>query len=143
LLGLGLRLGRYSSWLPGWRGWAALQVVALVVLVILAPNFVRHCPSPLGLCRSNLKNISTALSMYAEDNRGAYPRRLDSLVPNYLKTIPRCPDGTPDGYRMSYRAACGPDGVWRYTYFCPGRNHRFEQPNYPQYNSDTGLVERP
>ena len=83
-------------------------VVALGVAVILAaiiiPNFIRpHHGGQLTACKSNLKNIGTALEMYSTDYGGHYPSSTASLVPNYLKTFPHCPTAGRNTYSASYR----------------------------------------
>ena len=41
-------------------------------------------------CRYNLKNIGTALEMWAVDHEGERPASLSQLTPNYLKSLPDC-----------------------------------------------------
>ncbi|MCE7874620.1 hypothetical protein DYH09_30215 [bacterium CPR1] len=95
-------------------------------------------------CKSNLKNIATALEMYSSDNEGRYPVDLGGLTPNYLKVIPGCAaTGKKDTYSGSYEAQAGPDS---FTIFCKGENHtRAGYPrltaNFPQYTARFGLVE--
>lgn len=92
-------------------------------------------------CKSNLKNLGTALEMYSTDNAGRYPSGFALLTPNYLKTIPTCPTVGSVTYR--YVSASEPDA---YTIVCGGTNHGgagIRETNYPQYTSVTGLIERP
>lgn len=85
-------------------------------------------------CKSNLKNLATALEMYSTDNGGRYPLGLEALPGgNYLKLIPSCP--TQAVY--SYEVTASPD---RFTLNCKGSH---PQAGYPQYSSDQGLLERP
>lgn len=35
----------------------------------------------LTACQSNLKNLATALEMYASDNKDLYPRKLGDVLP--------------------------------------------------------------
>lgn len=131
------------------RGFTLLELFIVVAIVaglaaVLVPNFMRARPRGSGTaCKSNLKNIGTALEMYATDFKGDYPRLLGGLTPNYLKTIPTCPAvgsvtylyvGTNAGNHSLYTVVCG------------GLNHEgmgINAPNYPQYTSATGLIERP
>lgn len=68
----------------------ALFVVALAVAAGF-PRYENVGPGPANTCRSNLKNVSTALEMYQTDFEGGYPPTLSKLTPNYLKTLPACP----------------------------------------------------
>ena len=126
-------------------GWSLL--VFLAVLLIL-PNFVRgHCQGALTACKSNLKNIGTGLEMYSTDWSGHYPRNLEALTPNYLKTIPECPTAG----RVTYRLTVGLNAPSNsgsfedyYLIECTGRSHANVSvpPNYPMYDGIQGLIER-
>ena len=107
----------------------------------------RHRQGPLTACKSNLKNIGTAMEMYSTDWSGRYPRNLDTLTPNYLKTIPECRNA----HRVTYKADFGlgapfnSEGFQDYYYIeCSGRNHDdVNVPvDYPKYDGITGLIER-
>jgi hypothetical protein len=104
----------------------------------------------LTACSSNEKNIAIAIEMYGTDYAGSYPADLAELTPNYLKTIPLCPardddlsvpvgllwPPEPPDYSYTLR-----DGG--FTISCPGTRHRTAQirlPNYPLYDSETGLT---
>lgn len=104
-------------------------------------------------CKSNLKNLATALEMYAADNfalggptgiekRSLYPHSLGALTPNYLKIIPNCPSAGKDSYSSTYQRAEHPEA---FTVRCAGKNHAEANTpaDYPQYSSYQGLVERP
>jgi len=95
----------------------------------------------LAQCKSNCKNIGTALEMYSTDNAGHYPTSLDQLTPDYLRFIPTCPSAGEDTYSKTYKSGQNPD---RYEFHCSGSNHTNAgiPPNYPQYNSVKGLVTR-
>ncbi|MCE1248574.1 MAG: hypothetical protein LWY06_18200 [Firmicutes bacterium] len=92
----------------------------------------------LTSCKSNLKNIGTALEMYSTDNGGHYPESLDQLKGDYLKLIPTCPSAGKDTYSDSYKSSEDPD---KYEVFCKGSNHSNQgvPADYPQYNSTEGL----
>jgi hypothetical protein len=101
----------------------------------------------LTACKSNLKNIGTALEMYSTDNGGKYPKGLDALTPKYLKTIPECPAAA----AMTYQAQFGPGAEGNtekyldfYTVCCAGKHHADVNvdPDYPRYTSVAGLIER-
>lgn len=90
----------------------------------------------LTYCKSNLKNIATAMEMYSTDNSGRYPKKMAQLTPSYLKTIPLCPSAHTDTYSNSLEISTSPDA---YTFYCAGHHHPQETVNFPQYNSYSGL----
>lgn len=100
----------------------------------------------LTACKSNLKNIGTAMEMYQMDHPGSYPKSLAGLTPNYLKILPECPAAQSDSYSSSYLER--PSGEVDPAYFrvsCGGTHHRdagVSSPDRPSYNSLQGLVER-
>lgn len=117
----------------------AVMLVLLFLYTLIAPNFYgsRNC-GYLTACKSNLKNIGTALEMYSTDNFGRYPPRLDYVTPNYVKVIPTCYYAGKMTYEYIYRT--DPDC---YTTYCKGPYHEniTGQANYPQYDSINGLLE--
>lgn len=143
--------------------------VAAILLLLIIPHLfwigtAGFLPAPnlgrLTTCKSNLKNIGTALEMYSADYRGAYPPMLSRITPGYLGDIPQCPGSVmrlywcgiviygktlampADTYSSSYvrgaNARC-------YTVFCQGRQHSVVNipPDYPQYDSIQGLISEP
>lgn len=85
-------------------------LLALVAAAVLIPACQRETARRQETqCKTNMKNIGTAMEMYSTDFAGRYPRpdhpsryvgtaSLRELTPNYLKTIPSCPAG--DAYRI-------------------------------------------
>jgi len=138
-----------------------LFVVGIIVVGILAailvPNFQRaRGQGQFTQCQSNCKNIGTALEMYSTDNSGQYPDSLDKIKPDYLRIIPTCAAAGKDTYSKSYESwneepkkgkkkkySFG-SAYHRFTFYCSGHNHKAvgAGPNYPQYNSTSGLVAR-
>ncbi len=120
-----------------------LAIAALVILAVIAPIFVRphHTGGQVTACKSNLKNIGTALEMYSTDFGGRFPIHLSLLSPDYLKNIPTCPSIGWDTYSGGFSSTSGPDA---YTVVCSGSNHGAVglSANFPQYNSVQGLIER-
>lgn len=119
-------------------------VIAIIAILaaILVPNFIRaRAQGQFTACKSNLKNIGTALEMYSTDASGRYATGLANLTPNYLKTIPTCPSAGSNTYTAGYTSASNPDA---YSVVCSGTNHTAVDAlaNYPQYNSVQGLIER-
>lgn len=98
-------------------------------------------------CKSNLKNIGTAMEMYSTDWSGSYPSNLSILTPNYLKSLPICPTTESPPYYLT----CGPGAPFNpenydqyYLLECTGTNHLPVSipANYPKYTGITGLMER-
>lgn len=108
------------------------------------PNFARaRAQGRLTECKSQLKNVGTAIEMYSTDWSGRYPRDIALITPKYLKTIPTCPAARRDTYRASYQSHSAPDN---YTIFCSGTNHLeagFSEPDQPIYRAYRGSIERP
>jgi len=124
-------------------------VAALVGLLGPAMQFCNRCghgSGQLTMCKSNCKNIATALEMYSSDNHGQYPATLEKLIPgNYLKVIPTCPaarrvtyvyhrSNEPDSFRF---ACAGNNHARSYTGFSTSSN------NYPRYSAEEGLNDHP
>jgi hypothetical protein len=109
-----------------------------IPLCVVVPNFMRaHHREHITSCKCNLKNIGTALQMYASDNAGAAPPNLTYLTPNYLKRLPRCMSshGTDYQYLPKKRD---------YLVYCPGDHTYFSLPQgYPQYSSKFGFILAP
>ncbi len=85
-----------------------LGAVAALMLLSLSVPFWRQmlfpprgCGSGTSACKSNLKNIGTALEMYSSDHGGEYPPSLATLSPEYLKRIPECPLAGQDTARLT------------------------------------------
>lgn len=100
-----------------------LVLAALAGLVAwIAPAFIpaRAQGSGPNRCKSNLKNIGTALEMYSTDFSGHYPAELGALVPRYLDELPACPRA--GRFTYSYTVAILPDA---YTMTCTG-GHPFK-----------------
>ncbi len=129
-------------------------VIAIIAILaaILVPNFLKaRAQGQLTACKSNCKNIATALEMYASDNGGRYPTTasLDAKLTtgNYLKLIPTCPAAGSNTYSATYMVTQTPDA---FSYNCSGNNHgkaytgfNLAANNYPQYDVEQGLLDHP
>lgn len=139
---------------PPARGGCLLTLAHLCVfmvgLVIGASVLDFLQPRPQGqltACKSNCKNIATALEMYASDNKGLYPAELSKLTEgSYLRLLPTCPASSEMTY-TNYRVY-GRSGHFYFS--CVGNNHAEaylhigkDSENYPGYHSDKGLEEHP
>lgn len=137
--------------------WRALLIVAAIVVFLfgtLVPNFLRaKARGQLTACKSNLKNLATALEMYASDNKGHYPQTLDGLIPSrYLRQIPTCPSNHSWGHSLSaghdytYEVNAKPAN---FSMVCQGdhadayRGFNADPHGFPQYDSTAGLLDHP
>ena len=104
----------------------------------------------MAACESNLKNIATALEMYATDYKGEYPPSLDYLTANlggqwgsYMKSIPLCPScEKPYNYQK-----VEVDGSGVFILYCGGTNAhsatgKVGDGNFPQYTPLKGILLR-
>lgn len=126
-------------------------VIAIIAILaaILVPNFIRaRAQGQLTACKSNLKNIGTALEMYSTDWSGKYPTATLVLTPNYLKTIPECPAAASVTYVAVFGSSATLNETTNYQDYyyvdCQGANHTAVSisGNYPAYNGVQGLIER-
>jgi len=129
-------------------------VIAIIAILaaILVPNFLKaRAQGQLTACKSNCKNIATALEMYSSDNGGRYPvtANFTSLLTggNYLKLIPTCPAAGSNTYGPVYSAQTTPD---TFSFFCSGNNHAkaytgfsTASVGFPQYSAEAGLLDHP
>lgn len=139
------------------KGFTLIELMIVIAIIailaaILVPNFIRaRAQGQLTACKSNLKNIGTALEMYATDNGGRYPLSLQKLsevsslgntaTQAYLKQIPLCPSAGQNTYSEKYTSIMNPDN---YSLYCEGSNHTAAgmPADYPKFNAEMGLIER-
>lgn len=139
---------------PAPSHWCLVLLHVLALLsgfvgpsLILASSIRCHCGGQLTACKSNCKNIATALEMYASDNHGHYPRKLQQLtVGNYLRQLPTCPTAREMTY-TNYHVSQNPDG---FRFACVGENHARAYTGYaapshgfPRYDAEFGLIDHP
>lgn len=105
------------------------------IIAIFIPNLRRAVfKTEYVSCKTNLRNIATALSLYSNDNDSQYPPTLDGLTPDYMKSLPLCHTHE---LQYGYDRATAPA---QFTVYCAGNNHPlFAQPDEPYYNSAVGL----
>lgn len=61
-------------------------------------------------CQSEMKNLEAGLEMWSADHRGAFPKSLKQLLPNYLAVLPSCPQFGNYRYTVQgkdFRLDCG------------------------------------
>lgn len=95
-----------------------LAFLALLAAIIVPNHIKARSRGSTTACKSNLKNMATALEMYSTDNKGAYPPQLAGLTPNYLKMIPNCPSAGFDTYSSSFQSHVTP--LENPKIVCPG-----------------------
>lgn len=129
------------------KGFTLIELMIVIAIIailaaVLVPNFIRaRAQGQLTACKSNLRNIATAIEMYAVDNGARYPNSVGILTPNYIRTIPECPTASSETYSSGYTASTSPDN---FNFFCEGAFHTaLSLPaDHPVWNSDVGLIER-
>ena len=84
------------------KGFTLIELMIVIAIIailasILVPNFVKaRAQGQLTACKSNLKNIGTAMEMFSADHNGRYPTTKQDILgtaanPGYMKVIPTCP----------------------------------------------------
>lgn len=131
------------------RDLLIIAFILAVLAMILTPNFLKaRARGQLTACKSNCKNLATALEMWASDHKGRYPASLEMLIDkNYLKTIPTCPGAGEDTYSRTYECSIKPDN---FSFCCAGDNHRkaysgfpASSKDFPKYSAVEGLMDHP
>lgn len=132
------------------KGFTLIELMIVIAIIailaaILVPNFLKaRAQGQLAACESNIKNLATALEMYATDNTGTYPTELVTLTSSnagggYMKTIPVCPSYR-DASSYGYTMATMPDN---FTMYCSGPSSHVSAGSingYPQYAPGQGLI---
>lgn len=118
-----------------------LTVIFIIssLVLLLIPNFRWSVyKTQLTGCQANLKNLSTALQLYANDNDDYYPDDLAKLTPDYLRDIAVCPSTQTQTYLQGYDFTLDQRS---YTVYCKGSNHTVMglDENQPYYNLSEGL----
>ncbi|MEQ8221530.1 MAG: hypothetical protein ABRQ37_04455, partial [Candidatus Eremiobacterota bacterium] len=124
---------------------AGIVLFYILLFLIMLPNFLSaRASGQLAACESNIKNIATALEMYATDNKGDYPPSLEYLLENtspsgtnYMKTLPLCPASR---LKYGYILDNNPNN---FTMWCNGVNTHINAGmgnGYPQYAPGQGLI---
>ena len=139
-----------SQLVPGVAGtqtvpWERYAILAVSVLLVIVVGYLtlhddgKRRQGQLTACKSNLKNLGTAMEMYSTDNGGRFPTSIFALTPNYLKVIPTCPSTGTRTYADGFTSTSDPDS---YVVVCAGTNHSAVNQGacYPQYTSTQGLI---
>jgi hypothetical protein len=80
---------RIDELLPkSWAGWLVVVLLASVIAVAVKAGWdterANHRWSKVYGCRANLRAIAAACQVYAADNDGAFPDKMERLTPKYL-----------------------------------------------------------
>lgn len=120
----------------------ALIASGVILLAIVAVSWFildSHHRKRLLECKTNLKDLGTAMEMYSTDYDGHYPSQLQMLTPNYLAELPSCPNSDGQYQLKTLPDAPGNDSGFEdyYYIFCAGQNHQAagegkDQPAYGQ-----------
>jgi len=128
----------------GRRGFTLIELLTIIFIIgVLAAIAIPHLrraviKTDTVACKSNLRNIATALSVYANDNDHLYPDTLDKIMPSYMQTIPCCPSVSKNTYSTGYEADTE---YTSFTISCKGKNHSDYgySTDEPYYTSADGL----
>lgn len=117
------------------RGFTMVELIVAMAIIgvligIFLPNLRRAvAKSDVAACQSNLRNISTSIILYSNDNDRYYPATLSVTTPRWLKAIPTCPAAHADTYSSGYDIV-GIDEIANvasttatFTISCKGTNH--------------------
>lgn len=127
------------------KGFTLIELITAIFIIsllitILVPSLMRaRQQAQLTSCEGNLKTQATADVMYANDNHGHFAAFPALLMPHYLKAMPTC--ASAGKYTYWYMVSQHPDS---FTFSCHGSYHTLitGKPDYPQYDTIKGLIER-
>lgn len=116
----------------------AIKSLCLFLIIGCAAWGAPHQPDDPAVqllsAENSLKNMATALEMYAVDHAGQYPSNLDALRVIYLKLIPTQPGGKAWNYTV------GKDGKTFQLRTETEAFHPLGIPSgWPRYDSDSGF----
>ncbi|MDQ7824555.1 MAG: hypothetical protein RDV48_17260 [Candidatus Eremiobacteraeota bacterium] len=100
-----------------------LKIVAfmLILLALVVEYFTVIFLFNTEQCVNNERVLRIALVKYHEE-KDAFPPRLESLVPRYIKAIPTCSVSGKNGYSPSYKVL---EKGKECTFCCPGDTHAY------------------
>lgn len=116
----------------------------LLASVLNPPCCLGRAQGQLTACKSNLKQLATALELHAADRQGRFPPDLSRLEHGFLRALPTCPVS----HKIpAYHRVGGPEG---FQLYCSGDHHHQSllksHPaaatlNFPRYSGRRGLLE--
>ena len=132
-----------------------VAVISVLASIIIPKMTGARDKSKLEACKANLRHISIAMDIYANDNRGYYTPCTTStrtdyancayLVPDYMKAIVYCPTGHAYKIVANYggNGSNIPAGATTVDNAEAPSRHTGIPNYYPRYVIGQGIVERP
>ena len=125
------------------KGWSKAALLALLATIALLNRYrVHESLLDHGQCGRNLQTLAHAVERYAADHHGRPPGRLDQLLPEHLRAVPRCPASQRQSYAIfaGFTAPLGGGNPNAYYLFCHGNSHPGYQRDFPAYSNTQGLL---
>lgn len=83
-----------------------IAIIGLLASIVLASLNSARVKGRDARRIGDMKQMQTALELYASDNAGAYPAALSSLAPTYISTVPSDPGSFSYGYTQGTAKYC-------------------------------------
>lgn len=124
------------------RGFTLIELMIVIAIIgllaaLIIPNFSKaRSQSKFSACKTNIKNIATAIEMYSVAEDAMYPINLGKIITaDYIPQEPFCPEK-----QTSYRYGRTSSPCVGYSIWCAGNNH-YTMLMYtgPGYGSVSGL----
>ena len=91
-------------------------------------------PAAERTCRENIRVLGKALREYRKAYQGQTPVELSGLVPEYMESLPSCPQAGTDTYSDGYETELGSKS---FSVYCSGHHHQDQglEADKPRYDS--------
>ena len=83
------------TYLKNKKGFTLIELVVVMVLIgslalIIVPKYVNNvAKGKIATTKANIESIRSAASLYSSNNSGSYPATLATMVPTYLRAVPK------------------------------------------------------